>query len=340
MTPVRFAIIGCSSIARRRFIPALCASATGHLEHIGSRDPLKAEQFAREFGCSKWGSYEAALADPNVDAVYISTPPALHEPWVRAAAEHRKHILCEKPAFPSQHIAAELVELCRRQDVRLMEGYMFSYHPQYALVQSLIDAGRIGEPRVVQGEFSLPLPAEGNFRLQRELGGGIFKDAAGYPVAAAMLLFKELPDSVYCRVGSDAKTGVDDTVSMMLNFPTGKIAHVLTVYGLHYRSCCSVLGAQGRIELTRAFSVLPDSGTEIIIETARGKETIPVPPVDQFRLMIEDFCTQAAKPDALRIFEENLLRQHTVMEAAWHSHLQKKQVLLSDFSPMDSKTRH
>src|SRR5450759_157953 len=118
MTPVRFGIIGCSSVARRRMLPAIAASGMAHLERIGSRGSHKAEQFAREFGCAKWGSYEAVLADPEVDAIYISTPPALHEPWVRAAAEHRKHILCEKPAFPNRRVAAELIELCQRQGVR------------------------------------------------------------------------------------------------------------------------------------------------------------------------------------------------------------------------------
>lgn len=331
MTPVRFGILGCSSIAQRRFIPALGASALARLEHIGSRDLQNAEQFAREFGCAKWGSYEAVLADPDVDAVYVSTPPALHEPWVRAAAQHHKHILCEKPAFPNRHVAAELIELCQRQSVRLMEGYMFSYHPQHAIVQSLIEGGRIGEPCVIQGEFALPQPHEGNFRLRRELGGGVFMDAAGYPVAAALLLLKTPPESVYCRVEMDSTTGVDSAVSMILNFDNGKIAHVLTVYGLHYRSRYSVLGTKGRIEVARAFSVPPDMKTEIIVETASGSETIPVAPADQFRLMLEDFCVQVTGRAAqTRRFEEDLLRQHTVMEAAWRSHLQQRPVLLSE----------
>jgi NDP-hexose-3-ketoreductase len=333
MTPVRLGIIGCSSVARRRMIPAICAADIALLEHIGSRDAQKGEQFAREFGCSKWGSYEAVLADPDVDAVYISTPPALHEPWARDAAEHGKHILCEKPAFPNRKIALELIALCRRQGVRLMEGYMFSYHPQHAVVQSLIKEDRIGELRVVQGEFTLPQPAEGSFRLQNELGGGVFMDAAGYPVAAAMLLFKAPPTSVYCRVEADAATGVDNAVSMILNFPGGGIAHVLAAYGLYYRSRYSVLGTKGRIEATRAFSVLPDVKTKIIVKTASGGETISVAPADQFRLMLEDFCIQVTRSAASSgIFEENLLRQHTVMEAAWRSHLRQKPVLLSEFS--------
>ncbi len=313
-------------------VPAICASVAARLEHIGSRDAQKGEQFARQFGCSKWGSYEAVLADPDVDVVYISTPPALHEPWVRAAAEQGRHILCEKPAFPNLQIAREVVALCRRRGVSLMEGYMFSYHPQHAVVRSLIKEGRIGEPRVVQAEFTMPQPAGGSFRLQKELGGGVFTDSSGYPVAAAMLLFKSPPASVCCRIETDAATGVDNAVSMMLDFPGGGIAHVLAAYGLYYRSRYSILGVKGRIEAARAFSVLPDVETKIIVETASGVETISVAPVDQFRLMLDDFCAQITSPAASSgRFEELLLRQHRVMEAARLSHLRQKPVLLSEF---------
>ena len=86
MAPVRFGIIACSNVARRRFLPALGASTTARLEHVGSRDPAKAGQYAREFSCAKSGSYEAVLADPAVDAVYISTPPSLHTEWVHRAS--------------------------------------------------------------------------------------------------------------------------------------------------------------------------------------------------------------------------------------------------------------
>ncbi len=174
MTPLRFGLIGCSSIAQRRMAPALCAHPLTRLEHVGSRDAAKAAEFARQFKCAKSGTYEAVLNDPDVDAIYISTPPALHEPWVRAALEHGKHVLCEKPAFPNLQIAIEMVELARRQGKQLMEGYMFHYHPQHAIVWSLLEAGRIGELRVVQSEFTFPMPAEGSFRSAKRTGWAVF----------------------------------------------------------------------------------------------------------------------------------------------------------------------
>ena len=326
MTPVRFGLIGCSSIARRRFAPALRKSSHARIERIGSRDDSKAQEFAREFGCAKSGSYEEVLSDPDVDAVYISTPPALHEPWVRAAAKHGKHVLCEKPAFPNYRTAVELVELCRSSNIRLIEGYMFGYHPQHTVVRNLLAEGRIGTPRVIQSEFAMPWPADGNYRLQPDLGGGVFVDASGYPPAAAMLLFKAMPLSIYCQVKTES--GVDSAVSMVLDFPGGQIAHTLAMYRLFYRSRYIVMGSEGTIEATRAFAVPPDAGTEIILETRSGKEVIPVPPADQFQLMVDDFCAHLEDPSSP--FEENLLRQHAVMEAATRSRLEQRPVLLSE----------
>jgi dTDP-3,4-didehydro-2,6-dideoxy-alpha-D-glucose 3-reductase len=328
MKPIRFGLIGCSSIARRRFAPALGKSTSARLERIGSRDAGKAEQFARGLGSPKWGTYEDVMTDPDVDAVYISTPPALHEPWVRVAAEHGKHILCEKPAFLDYRTAMEMVELCRRAKVCLMEAYVFGYHPQHALVRTLLDEGKIGQPRVAQSEFAMPWPADGNYRLQRELGGGVFLDAAGYPAAVAMMLFQAMPVSVVCRIQTDAN-GVDHAASMILDFPGGQIAHALAIYNVHYRSHYLVLGPEGTIEATRAFAVPPELAPEIIVETKSEKKTLPVAPADQFKLTIEDFCARIAQSQ-WQIFEERLLRQHAVMEAALRSHLEQRPMLLSE----------
>ena len=144
MVAVQFGIIACSSVARRRFLPALKLANCAQLAHIGSRDAAKAESFAREFSCPKFGNYEAVLADSEINAVYISTPPTLHGEWVHKVAAAGKHILCEKPAFSSGEEARKAVAACRAAGVRLFEGYAFKYHPQHALVKSLAVAGRIG----------------------------------------------------------------------------------------------------------------------------------------------------------------------------------------------------
>jgi NDP-hexose-3-ketoreductase len=327
MAAVQFGIIACSSVARRRFLPALKLASGAQLARIGSRDVAKAEQFAREFSCPKHGSYEAVLADPEINAVYISTPPTLHAEWVHKAAAAGKHILCEKPAFSSGEEARQAVAACRAAGVRLFEGYAFKYHPQHALVQSLVAAGRIGTPRFFSAEFTYPRPPENDMRLKSELAGGVFHDSAGYPVMAALMQMPSAPVSVTCEQGRDAVSGVDDSAAITLKFSGGEIAHLYAAFGVNYRSRYAIAGTSGRIEAERAFAVPTDKKATITIETDAGVEKISLEPADQFRLMIEDFCaTISGAAAAKKDFENDLLRLQSVMDAAARSARERRTV--------------
>ena len=330
---LRFGIIGCSSVAKRRFLPALQKSASARLERIGSRSPAKAAEYASAFSCAKAGSYEAVLADPEVDAIYLSIPVALHEFWLREAAKHKKHILCEKPAFSSLRPGIEIVRECREQGVRLMEGYMFRYHPQHGLVRKLVRENAIGRPRFFTGEYAVPRPAPEDIRFKPELGGGVFLDAAGYLPAAAALQIEAPPVSVLCQQVMDAATGVDEAVAMMVQFADGQIGHYRAAYGLQYRARYSLHGTLGRIEVERAFAINPDVEGRVVLETNDGVKRLTAEPADQFLLMIDDFAGQisgrAAGPDS---FESLLVRQHTFMEAARLSIAERRCVSLAELS--------
>lgn len=332
MSPVRFGIIACSSVARRRFLPALATSKLAQLVHVGSRDPAKAAQWAREFSAVRSGDYDAVLANPDVEAVYISTPPSLHEEWVLKAVAKGKHVLCEKPAFGNFHTAVTALERSRAAGVHLAEGYSFRWHPQHAVVRSLIEQGRIGEPRFFSAEFTYPRPSDGDIRLNPGLDGGVFRDSAGYPVAAALLQIAAQPESVFCQLGQDRATGVDDSFSLWLRFATGETAQMLVAFGAHYRSRYAIVGTQGRVEVERAFSVGPQIKTTIALETEVGPEKMDVAPDDQFRLMVDDFSTQIRGAGSTRKeFEVDLLRQHEVMDAAARSHREGRVIALSDY---------
>ena len=332
MSPVRFGIIACSSVARRRFLPPLAASQAAQLVHIGSRDPTKAAQWAREFSDVKSGDYDAVLANPEVEAVYISTPPSLHEEWVRKAVAKGKHVLCEKPAFGDFQTAVTIVDRCRAAEVCLAEGYSFRWHPQHAVIRSLIEQGRIGQPKFFSAEFTYPRPPEDDIRLNPKLAGGVFRDSSGYPVAAALLQMPGRPVSVFCQLGQDQVSGVDDTFSLWMRCASGATAQMLVAFGAHYRSRYAITGTQGRVEVERAFSVGPQMKTLIALETDAGPERIEIAPDDQFRLMTDDFSAKLRGAAASRnAFEADLLLQHAVMDAAARSHREGRVIALSDY---------
>jgi predicted dehydrogenase len=349
MGAVQFGIIACSNIARRRFLPALKLANGAQLGCIGSRDVAKAEQFAWEFGAPRHGTYEAVLADPQIHAVYISTPPPLHAEWVHKAAAAGKHILCEKPAFSSRVEAFEAVAACRTAGVRLMEGYVPKYHPQHARALALVAEGRIGVARFFEAEFTYPRPAgAGDIRLKPELLGGVLHDSAGYPVAAALMHMPGRPVSVSCVQGRDSATGVDDACSMTLQFSGGEIANLYAAFGVQYRSRYAIAGVAGRIELERAFAVAPDLKTTITVETNAGVEKIVLEPADQFRLMIEDFASQISTGSAgslpasthsetrrqdagaPRDYESDLLRMQTIMDAVAQSARERRTIEITN----------
>ena len=326
MGDVQFGIIACSSIARRRFLPALKLAKGVQFAFVGSRDVAKAEQFAREFGAARFGTYEDVLADPQVEVVYISTPPTLHAEWVCKAAAAGKHVLCEKPAFRDSAEARQAVDACRAAGVRLMEGYVPKYHPQHARVRALIAEGRIGAPRFFEAQFTYPRPgAAGDIRLQPELLGGVFHDSAGYPVAAALMQLPGKPVSISCAQSRDAKTGVDNGCAMTLQFSGGEIANLYAGMGVQYRSRYAIAGESGRIELERAFAVNPDVKTIITVETNACVEKIEMEPADQFRLMIEDFAAQIRGAEK-KNYEYDLLRLQTIMDAAAQSAREQRTV--------------
>lgn len=331
METIRFGLIACSSIARRRFLPALQRVSGAEAVFIGSRHSQTAAELAREFSVARHGNYEDVLNDPLVDAVYLSTPTTLRLEWVTKAAEAGKHILCEKPAFLNADQAYQALEVCCKHGVRLFENYVFKYHPQHALIDSMVESGRIGTRKFFEAEFTYPRPRKNDIRLNPSVAGGVFHDSAGYPVAAALMHLSSRPVAVSCVQGRDAATGVDDSLAMTIQFAGGEIAQLYVAFGLHYRSRYAILGTLGRIETERAFSVLPDMAVTVVLETEGGVEKNIVAPADQFELMIEAF--RANIPSCgmnEKNFENDLLQMQKVMDAAAQSHRERRTIELPD----------
>ena len=129
MNKIRFGIIGCSKIAKRSVIPAIIKSEFAELEVIGSRTEEHAKEFANEFNCEKYGTYYDVISNNLVDAVYISTPISMHDEWAIKAANAGKHIHCEKSSATSYQAAKKMIEQSKQNNVRIMEGFMFRFHP-------------------------------------------------------------------------------------------------------------------------------------------------------------------------------------------------------------------
>ena len=188
MTPLRWGILGTARI-NRMLIPPLRVSPGNRLVAVASRDLARGEAYAREWEIGRvHGSYEALLADPEIDVVYIPLPNHLHAEWTIKAARAGKHVLCEKPLALTVEDVDAMTAACREAGVVLAEAFMYRHHPQTLKVKELLDAGAIGTLRFLRGSFSFPLTRPNDVRLRPEWGGGCLWDIGCYPLSFARYL--------------------------------------------------------------------------------------------------------------------------------------------------------
>ncbi|HEU5298643.1 MAG TPA: Gfo/Idh/MocA family oxidoreductase [bacterium] len=283
---VRWGVLGVASIAVRRLIPAIARSRTGALQAVASRDLRRAEQAAAQFGIPRaYGSYEALLADREVDAVYIPLPNTLHRPWTERAVAAGKHVLCEKPLGVTAADAAPMVEAAARAGVILQEAFMYRFHPQIEHLRELLRGGALGEVRLVRAAFSFGVGGRGNIRLQAALGGGGLLDVGCYCVSVARLLLGE-PETVFAS--ADYEGGVDVRLAGALRFPGGAMALIDCGLRSPYRQECEVVGSEGAALLLRPFQP-EEEPAEVIIRRARGRpeERIAIPGANQYVLLVD-----------------------------------------------------
>ena len=337
---IRFGIIGCSRIAKRSVIPAIIKSKFAEIEIIGSRSLNKAKTFCDELNSKKFGTYEDVFSDDSVDAVYISTPIGTHEDWAIKAASAGKHILCEKSSTTSFESAKKMIKHCKQNNVRIIEGFVYRFHPQHQKVKELIDNNRIGDLVSFNGSFGFPAFPEGDIRYDSKLGGGFLNDFGCYPINASRMIFKEEPIGVSCNLSIDAKTGVDVRGTSYMIYENEKTASITYVNGSFYQSKYKVWGTDGIISLERAYSVPPNFKTNVNIQygpennwESRKSENYQINAVDHFTEMINAFCLEISgnKKSSFN-FEEELENQAKVMEAHRISFNEKRFVTLDEIN--------
>ncbi|NDB52261.1 MAG: gfo/Idh/MocA family oxidoreductase [Nitrosopumilaceae archaeon] len=327
---LRFGVIGCSRIASSSTVPAILESQFASLEHVGSRDKNKAESFAKKFHCEKFGSYQDVLSDNSVDAVYISLPIGLHEEWVIKAAKAGKHILCEKSSTISYKSAQKMVQICQNHNVRLMEGFMFRFHPSHGKVKEIIKKGKLGKIFSFYGKYGFSQVPRSDIRYNKSLGGGILNDAGCYPICASRIIFDHEPESVFYSPTIDKKSGVDEKGVLFLKYGNNEFAHMEFGYGLSYQSKYEIWGDKGHLRLTRAYNIPSDMKASLLMESSNKKEVL-IKPTNHFRLMFDSFAKQILHLDKASFdFESDLLSQAKIMDAARNSYLKNKPVTLDD----------
>jgi D-xylose 1-dehydrogenase (NADP+, D-xylono-1,5-lactone-forming) len=286
-TPLRWGILGTARI-NRMLIPPLRVSPDNRLVAVASRDLARGEAYAREWEIGRvHGSYEALLADPEIDAVYIPLPNHLHAEWTIKAARAGKHVLCEKPLALTVADVDATVEACRKAKVVLAEGFMYRHHPQTLKVKQLLDEGAIGTLRYLRGAFTFELTRPNDVRLKPEWGGGCLWDVGCYPVSFARLLVGQEPLEVF---GSQVlgPTGIDETFAGQAVFPGEVLFQFDAGFRSPSRAEMELSGTKGSLRIHHPWR--PEQDHPLLLSRDGGTEEIHVPGEDRFLLEIEDLC--------------------------------------------------
>jgi xylose dehydrogenase (NAD/NADP) len=281
--PVRWGILSTARI-NRLVIPGAHASENVELVGVASRDGARAEEYAREWDISRaYDSYEALLADDEIEAVYISLPNNLHVEWSIRSVEAGKHVLCEKPLAKRAAEVETAFDAAERAGRLLSEAFMYRHNPQARRLRELIEDGVIGDLRVVRACFSFTVGDPRNVRLRPELDGGSLMDVGCYCVSGSRLLAGE-PELAFGRQLIGA-TGTDAVFSGMLSFPGEVFALFDCGTTLPMRDELEAIGTEASLFLDD-----PWHGRRPVIEVRRDREVerIELERVDNYRLELEN----------------------------------------------------
>ncbi|HTB59024.1 MAG TPA: Gfo/Idh/MocA family oxidoreductase [Polyangia bacterium] len=321
---LRFGILGASRFALRRMLPAMRAVPDVEVVAIASRDGAKAEETARAHGIARWhASYDALIADPDVDAVYIPLPNHLHVPWSERAATAGKHVLCEKPIATTVAEAHRLVAARDRAGVVICEAAMVRVQPRWHAAREVVRAGQIGELRAFIGTFGYSLPDRDDIRYEAAMGGGVLYDTGFYPVTVSRFCFEAEPVAVLARSVLSDHDGVDVLSSAMLEFPTGQ-ATLTCGMELGPMQRALLLGTKGHLDVPIAWTPPFDRPSELTLETSSALESPTAErrtfePVNQYALLVAAFARAAAGGGPTPVPLEDSVKNVAVLEALYRS---------------------
>ena len=316
---VRWGILSTARI-NRALIAGIRAVEGADLLAVGSRDAARARKYARAEGIPRsHGSYEALLADADVEAVYIPLPNALHVPWAVRALESGKHVLCEKPLARRVDEVEAAFDVAEREGRVLMEAFMWRYHAQTERLHQLIRDGAVGPVRIVRAAFSHTLPQDaGDVRWSAELDGGALMDVGCYCVSALRLLCGE-PERVTAEavMGGTPATEVDGRMVAILRFADDVIGTVECAFDTVPRQVLEVVGLEGTLRTSDPWHGWAPGLVRIGSDGSR--EEIPVETVNPYALEVEDVSRAVRGGPAPRLGRDDAVAQARVIEALYRS---------------------
>ncbi len=325
MKPVRWGIISTANIGMAKVIPGMLKSDQFEVTAISSRKLSTAKAAAAQLGIPKaYGSYEAMLADPDIDAVYNPLPNHLHVPLTLAAAKAGKHVLCEKPIAITAKEAKQLLKVPK--GIFVAEAFMVRHNLQWMDAKARVKKGEIGDVRMISVVFSYFNRDPKNVRNMADIGGGGLLDIGCYPITIARYIFGGEPLSVTATIDRDPKFKTDRTAGGLADFGKGRhLAFSISTQAAPYQRV-QIVGTKGRIEIEIPFNAPPDQPNKLFVQGMEMNEgewhSFPV--VDQYQLQAEAFSRVIRKKEKSQWGVEDAIQNMKILDALFKSEKTKK----------------
>ena len=330
MPKLRWGVLSTAKIGREKVIPALQKSAHNQVVAICSRDAQSARTTADALGIERaYGSYDELLADPDIDAIYNPLPNHLHVDWSIKALQAGKHVLCEKPLGLNTADAQRLVDAAKAHpQLKVMEAFMYRFHPQWQLAKQLIDQGRIGKLYTVHSHFSYNNREPNNIRNKVDMGGGALLDIGCYSISLSRWLFNQEPTEVLGQITPMPGEEVDCLTSALMTFPEGS-ASFTSATKIEPGQYVEAIGDLGSLYLARPFyNDSSEPVQRIVITRNREQEIIEVPDHNHYSAMGDAFALSIFNDEPVPTPLADAIANMQVVDAIFTSAAERRWVSL------------
>ncbi|HEY0893963.1 MAG TPA: Gfo/Idh/MocA family oxidoreductase [Cellvibrio sp.] len=330
MKKLRWGVLSTAKIGREKVIPALQKSVHNQVLAICSRDEQSARRVADELHIERaYGTYEEMLADPDIDAIYNPLPNHLHVDWSIKALQAGKNVLCEKPLGLNTADAQRLIDAARAHpQLKVMEAFMYRFHPQWQLAKQLVDEGRIGKLHAVHSHFSYNNREPDNIRNKAEWGGGALLDIGCYSISLSRWLFNEEPTQVLGHITPMPGEEVDCLTSGIMEFSAGSASFTAAtkIEPIQY---AEAIGDEGSLYLERPFY---NDGSEPVqrvrITRNRVQEVIEVPDSNHYGAMGDAFALSVFNNSPVPTSLDDAIANMRAIDAIFKSAAERKWIAL------------
>ncbi len=318
---IRWGILSTANIGTQKVIPAIQKASNCEVTVIASRNTETAQAAANTLGIDRaYGSYETLLQDPEIDAIYNPLPNHLHVSWTIKAMQAGKHVLCEKPIGLNVQDAELLAaEIKKHPELKVMEAFMYRFHPQWQRVKSLTDSGAIGEVKTVQSHFSYFNDDPENIRNMADIGGGALMDIGCYCISFPRFIFGQEPERVMGIIDRDPEMKTDRITSGILDFSKGITSVFTCSTQMMPFQRAQIVGTTGRIEIEIPVNVPPDQAAKVLLVTQDEIRELEIDAADQYQIQAEQFADSILNDTPVPVSFDDAINNMKVIDAIFAS---------------------